>query len=37
MKLSHLATFLVIIMGGAVQNAADAMRRNFSRERSRPG
>lgn len=34
MKMSHLATFLAIIVGGAVQSATDAVRRNFSRERA---
>jgi hypothetical protein len=35
MKMSHLATFLLIIMGGAVQNVGEAVRRRLQRSRGR--
>lgn len=34
MKMSHLVTFLLIIMGGAVQNAGEAVRRGLQRVRA---
>lgn len=33
MKMSHLATFLLIIVGGAVQQVGGAMRRGLQRSR----
>ncbi|CAL8974883.1 MULTISPECIES: hypothetical protein [Rhodoplanes] len=31
MKMSHLATFLLIVMGGAVQQVGDSVRRGLQR------
>jgi hypothetical protein len=36
MKLSHLANFLLIIMGGAAQGVASAVRRGFRGRSARP-
>ena len=34
MKMSHLANFLLIIVGGAVQEVSNAMRRGMRRRAS---